>query len=69
MKARERSVKFMLGTLTIFLLFISAAEMFVSIRGTRGLSHYLHDTVSNQLPTVRLITLCNMMHDGLKTIV
>ncbi len=69
MKARERSVKFMLGTLTIFLLFISAAEMFVSIRGTRGLSHYLHDTVSNQLPAVRLITLCEMMHDGLKAVV
>ena len=69
MHKKERSVKYMLGALTTFLLFISAAEMFVSIRGTKGLSHYLHDTVSNQLPAVRLITLCDMMHDGLRAVV
>ena len=57
MKKNERSIKFIVGLLTGFLLLISAVEMFVSMRGTKGLSQYLHDTVENQLPAVRLITL------------
>lgn len=69
MKKNERSIKFMVGLLTGFLLLISAAEMFVSMRGTKDLSNYLHDTVENQLPAVRLITLCDMMHDGLRAVV
>lgn len=66
---KHKSIKFIVGLLTSLLLLISAVEMMISVRGTKELAQYLHDTVDNQLPSIRLITLCDMMHDGLRAVV
>ncbi|MDH4469270.1 MAG: MCP four helix bundle domain-containing protein [Bacteriovoracaceae bacterium] len=64
-----KSIKRSFATLTIFLLLISAIEMFISIQGSHTLSTNLKNVTDVQMPSLRLITLLDMLHDGLRSVV
>ena len=65
----SKSIKRSLALLTIFLLLISAIEMLVSIQGSNSLTKNLKNISEVQMPSIRLITLLDMMHDGLRAVV
>jgi methyl-accepting chemotaxis protein len=66
---KTMSIKKLISMLTVFLLLIGIVEMAVSIYGSHRLKNSLQNVTDVQMPSIRLITLADMLHDGLRAVV